>query len=872
MRNIILLICTLNLSLTSLAQQGDYYISEFIPKGNADAEANFDLVQRPDGVIAIANRGGLLLFDGKNWDMHPSKGTPLSLAVGEDGIFSGGAHGVEYYTFKDPGDVNKIHPDSLVGNVLQVKIIDTLLLAIEPKRIHIFSSADKSLLYSVDFPQGYIQKIIETGGQPLISTTRGNYHLKDQSLEFAGDAPQTSLIAAIPFHGYDWVMTSSGKFYEVADEQWREIKINTGEFGESLAGTEFLNAVKAKDKIAITTSNAGVVVIDVKSLSVDRLINHHNGLHDNEVYFISADAAGGIWVGHQNGLSRIAPYLPIKTFSNFPGLSGNLINAVHFNESLYVGTSTGLFRLEEVKDFNEVVHFIKKEKEQASFSETEMSKSKGLFSFLKRRKKEQPDNVQQDTSPEIIYEKEVTQKLISIEHLYKKVEEVNGKVNQLLTSNNELFVSTLSGLYRISDTEAELLSAEPIKFSWLNNNNDFLIASTFQGTLLSYRKTDDGGWEEELYFEGYQDVILDIYEDDKSRIWFASPEQFYFITYDANDIYAGREFNYGNLYLDPVFITQNEQGQVTFNNRYGKWVYNEAADSVYSSELSPGISSFCKSAGGIWINELGKWKLLSGNSANKWINALKDITYLTADRTGENIYVITAMNTLHKVPFKTGEFTTHEKYPLLLKSVTDDGKKLASERKLRFVQRKTDLSFEFVRPEFTGLTDVEYKFRIKGLSEDWSEWSSENSKIKFNYLPEGNYKLELKSRSALGEIVSINPLFFQVVLPYWKRPWFYAFEFTMLGLLLLLTIHLNNNAPRYRLLNKLLAFLTLIMIIEFIQASAESKIETDLSPVGSFFIQVTVAFMILPVEGFLRRLIITNKKLRLPAFMRLYRK
>jgi hypothetical protein len=62
--------------------------------------------------------------------------------------------------------------------------------------------------------------------------------------------------------------------------------------------------------------------------------------------------------------------------------------------------------------------------------------------------------------------------------------------------------------------------------------------------------------------------------------------------------------------------------------------------------------------------------------------------------------------------------------------------------------------------------------------------------------------------------------------------------------------------------SRLLALLTLITIIELIQALAESKFETETSPVFGFVIQVLMAIMILPVEEILRKYIFKEKHVK----------
>ena len=85
----------------------------------------------------------------------------------------------------------------------------------------------------------------------------------------------------------------------------------------------------------------------------------------------------------------------------------------------------------------------------------------------------------------------------------------------------------------------------------------------------------------------------------------------------------------------------------------------------------------------------------------------------------------------------------------------------------------------------------------------------------------------------------------------------------MFSLLFVLSVRMNRSASnRYLFLNRLLAFLTLIIMVEFVQAIAEAKFEIENSPVVNFFIQVSVAAAILPLERMLRKWIISGNKVK----------
>jgi hypothetical protein len=80
-------------------------------------------------------------------------------------------------------------------------------------------------------------------------------------------------------------------------------------------------------------------------------------------------------------------------------------------------------------------------------------------------------------------------------------------------------------------------------------------------------------------------------------------------------------------------------------------------------------------------------------------------------------------------------------------------------------------------------------------------------------------------------------------------------EFALFASLVLLSFRLST---RYRFISRVLSLLTIILLIQFIQTVIGETFETKTSPVKDFFMQVLVAFLILPVEGYLRKLMLRS--------------
>ncbi len=270
------------------------------------------------------------------------------------------------------------------------------------------------------------------------------------------------------------------------------------------------------DLFVVTTLNGGAVILEKETGKTKNTLNYITGLPDDEIFAFATDKTGGLWVAHEYGTSRVAFDIPVKNFSSFPGLQGN-INAVKFFDStLYVATGEGLFKLSEIKSYEEVkvaeskrVKYTKKIKSQdkKDFTSERSDKiSSDIYednnneditekedrSFFKRWKKRKdkkkkqkeniieenngettPDNktinkqskkdaasVTTEENPEYLYKTEyktVTEykkiyELHSAKFIYKKIEGINSKSKALTEYADGLLISTNSGLFFIGKT------------------------------------------------------------------------------------------------------------------------------------------------------------------------------------------------------------------------------------------------------------------------------------------------------------------------------------------------------------------------------------------------------------------------------------
>ena len=78
-----------------------------------------------------------------------------------------------------------------------------------------------------------------------------------------------------------------------------------------------------------------------------KLINRDVGLQDESVYGMYFDRKGSLWLALDNGISRIEISSPMTTFGIQSGISTASLSIKRFEGTIYLGTTNGLFRLNQ---------------------------------------------------------------------------------------------------------------------------------------------------------------------------------------------------------------------------------------------------------------------------------------------------------------------------------------------------------------------------------------------------------------------------------------------------------------------------------------------------------------------------------------------
>ena len=848
------------LSLSSIAQKGSYYLADKDLSEIGLSNYNLDIAQDSRGLIYMANLQGVLVTDGRDWNLIETPYSVFALDVDENNkVYVGGRK-----------EIAKVNPALSAQNAYQVlakvaqevfkiKYFKNEVYFVTDNTLYIYDLSSENLT-KIDKPTG--DEILDiqdyAGALYLMSAEKGVQAVSGKKI---GEATLKLPAAAIGFKVSDKgemvSYTSEGKYFFQENKQsgFRELHIEDDGFLEQNTPVE-LEWVN-DSLIAISTISGGVVFVNPFSGKVEQYMNYENGLPDNEVLSLYSSKSHVVWCATPQGISIIAPEIPFRNYASYSGLSGNIQVVYEYKNRLFVGTSVGLYELVKKTDYEEIVSY-KKITVSAPKEEPKAEKKQGLFNKKQKKKT-------QLSKPKTYYAKQIEKKISSVEYVYEKIEGIDAKVVQLLNYQGKLLIGSLAGIYELEDKSVSRIFDQPMVYMYKPSGYSFLMVSTYDKKVEVLVKQKEG-WKRTGLLDGLNDFVEQIVQGNEKSLWLCGADSVYRIVLNNAsslsdvEVYAVNNPHWERIYSNPFM------GKTYFLNTSGYYYYDNLSikrDTLLEGEIGLPRKMLISSEGNLWVNTGHYWygKGKSLKTSLNFISLFEDPRYLSEVGEG-NYWVVAGNNQLYKIDGQKINSISRP-FTLFLERAQLDSIALPITRKLGKFDQQSSLSFKFAAPDYTNIYQTEFQYRLVGLSDEWSEWSRTNNEIVFPYLPAGKYVLEVNARDALGNIKSSEAISFSILAPYWKRPWFYLFEVVFFGGLMALSVWINRNSHKFTLLSRLLTFLTLILVVEFVQTVAEAKFETNQSPVINFFIQVVIALSILPIESVLRRFITSQQAKRL---------
>ncbi len=333
-------------------------------KTDYDAERqNWNIAQDSKGIMYFANTAGLLQYDAQSWQLFrmPNRLGLRSVAIDEkDRIYTGsyeefgywesGADGMlTYYSLSDKLTDYRFNNDEIwriivLNNKVYFQSFGSYFIY-DGNRV-VQRNTPEAILFFLKTSQGVLAQGMQSG----------MFSLQNDSLVFipGSQVMRNALIRAAVQLGPDQILlgtSSKGLFlYEISKNRFTPWKT---EVDDILIKAQINCATMAADSVlCFGTIGSGLVAIDQKG----KLLWHFNkdyALPTNTVLYLYTDLQNNIWAALDQGLALIGINSPFRYISAATKNIELVYTAIQFNNSLYIGTNQGAFRLEEnTNNFN----------------------------------------------------------------------------------------------------------------------------------------------------------------------------------------------------------------------------------------------------------------------------------------------------------------------------------------------------------------------------------------------------------------------------------------------------------------------------------------------------------------------------------------
>ena len=528
-----------------------------------------------------------------------------------------------------------------------------------------------------------------------------------------------------------------------------------------ITATSLYKAIKiSDDRYLLATTGKGVVFIDGQGRIV-QIIDKEIGLQNESVYAPYLDNTGTLWLGLDNGVSKVDINSPYTQFNNHAGLSTSLLSMKRFKGVIYLGTTNGLTK------FNSTT---------AKFEQMSGMPNQQIFSLVS------------DSNNLLI----ANDGLYAVENgkinLVKRSIAGDMQLNSLLQSSKfpwvlyagstnglKIFVKN-SGSWKFFGTVSTLHDQV---WSFSENKDGSVWAGTQNGIVYRFTPSFDGNGDPEL---------------NNFRIEKFGPEQGLKLSSGLVFKIKGESFFPGDscIYrydsVEKKFVSDHRFGH--FPKHGGFDEFNIAADST----------------GRVFI-DFAKQKIIAtpsqdGNYALDTTSLLPIadpiVNFIYPEKNGIIWFGTTdgliRFDENHEknydVPFKTLVRKVAADSNLLNTNIAESGYEIPS---IAFNNR--NIRFEYTAPYFEQENKTQYQTWLEGFEKTWSPWGN-NTYKEYTNLSAGKYKFHVRalniykkqSQEATYEFVILSP---------WYRTW-WAYLLYAIAAILIVYFFVNWKVRQLR--------------------------------------------------------------------------
>lgn len=896
-------------SYYTFAQQGDLFLYNYqVPIRNVDNQ-NHAVIQGNNGLMYFANKRGILSYDGVTWELIKTLYTPYSLAVNKKPagkVYVGCRESFGYITSDSTGK------DTYAAISEGYKDFEEIKKIIIIDGIGYFYSDEA--LFQVSLKYNQVLREWRPGKRrDFLGIAEFNnkiyINIQDKGLHLVTNnglvlMPNTQKLGKMYMHA-SFEFGKSKMLLGMGDNQCyfydgrNPLKI----FGPSSYAYIFGNVVSggidlSDEILGISTVSGGVILINKRTYKTENIINYQTGLPDDEVYATCTDSQSGMWICHAEGITRVDLGLPIRIYSSYVGLEGNIETSLKINDSLYVATSDGLFYLSEVSQYEQIESYIKKEQKYFKTIENttrtvKINEPRGnatlrRYTHSRGGKKENKRKIliDEETKLRKVPTREVGTEVVtaffrtkearkayalqSIPFVYKQVIGLDAKCRQILTYQDKIIVASNLGLYQVVREEEEIFARPILQNVYVNfvyqskKNPRFFYVCTNDGLIvLALQSTGYSGyWQVINRSDDETNTNINSIVESGNTLWLGGESQVFRMTIDDKGrLSRPRKYSFRRSYSEDV-IVQEIRGVPTFILSSGVFSYSPEKDKIFKN---PRLQKYFSARSQVlYLQDNYTWvKDFSWQNVNQprnedslrldFLEFFHSIHDINVDQI-KDIWVID-QNLLYRV-YNNVTLDSLSKFDIFIKHVFHRPDTLLPLGKDVFQYKKEGVSFTFkmASPFYQSEASIRYQYWLEGLSKEWSDWDTK-AIISFPYLPSGKYKLHVRAKNIYGQISDEKIFPFEIEPPFWETTWFYGLQISILVGLLLASFIFNVRGKQSAL-SYILTFVSIITLFEFLFLLLEPYVEefSNGIPLFKLGMNILLAVSLAPAERLLKNL------------------
>ncbi len=704
--------------------------------------------------IYLANNAGLIEYNGAIWKKYPSPNGAILRAVSARGnkIFTGGFSEFGYW---ESNQYNELIYTSLSKNIApsmledeeiwKIIFYDQWVLFQSLHKIFIYDSDLK--LFSVIHSENNLPKAFKVKDQIYFQKmNEGLFKLVNgkEILMSDVDVFQNHIVINIFVSGENLLLVTQDK----GIYQWSKSGISQWKTSSSQL-IENLN-IYSCEQLSDGTLVLGTIADGVYRLSAEGAIlehiNQRKGLQNNTVLSVFEDREHNVWLGLDNGVSMINFFSPFREYKDYDGILGAVYTSIIHNGYLYLGTNQGLF----------------------------CSLADSLQSF-------------------------------------RLIEGTKGQVWQLKVIGNELFCGHNSGTFVVEGDKAELICN--LLGTWdiktIKNHPQWLLQGNYEGLHLLEKKEGKWVYRNKLngfnvssrFFEFINPQEILVSHEYKGVFHLTINEDFTSVqkVSQDNSVPISLKSSIANFHGDIWFFAKEglfsydlQNHRFRLNTSLTKQIFDN--DDYLSGILAKGRDDK------LWIFTKNNIVKISQGKLDTLprIEKMPISTMLRNDIIGyENIYEHNDGSCIlgSSTGFVSFAFDRikHTQYEIRIDNIYSrklgDAERSISLKNnhIEFDSKENNLQFNYSIPFFEGTFQAMYQYKLEGLYEQWSEWSS-LPMVQFENLPPGEYTFSVRAKA--GNVISPNTETFHFVI---NKPWYATKIMIGLYLIILLLLFLIIN-------------------------------------------------------------------------------